>query len=152
MQTRRPAFGVPTFALLAVGMVGTVAVATACSAQTVVTSTDVIATRDRLIRDQFCSGVAVVTSSGVLPAHTPAARLVERSIGCGPHQDEPTIVLSQFRSAADRDKACASMRTDAAVLCGTDLRLWLMRVGDDVNIDRIEVTFGDDVVRAAADT
>jgi len=44
------------------------------------------------------------------------------------------------------------MRTDAAVLCGTDLRLWLMRVGDDVNIDRIEVTFGDDVVRAAADT
>lgn len=143
----------PTFALVALvalGMVATGAVASACSSPTVVTSTDVIATRDRLIRDQFCSGVAVAPGSGVLPARAPSARLVERSTACGPHQDEPTIVLAQFRSAADRDQACAAMRTDAAVLCGTDSRLLLMRVGDDANIDRVEATFGDDVVRAAA--
>lgn len=137
--------------LLAACVVST-ALTSACSEPTVVTSDDVFAARQRLIRDGFCSDVAEVPETGVLPPKRPESRLVEHSTGCGPHQDEPTIVLSQFRSAADRDSACAAMRTDDAVLCGTGLKLWLMRVGADANIDRIEATLGDDVVRANAST
>jgi hypothetical protein len=138
---------------LAAGLTALVAGVTAfgaggCSAQSAAgDGTDVVAVTQRLVLAEVCRDVSVVEAPGAARPGTPAADLVQHSLGCG-YQGTPTVILSTFSSAADRDTACAALSSDPAVLCGTDANLWVARSDDATTLEDVRTTLGSAVTPA----